>query len=134
MVNRKIEYDHSLFSISTTPRKELAIDCISSGLYVDGWSLCTALFYISIRPLKGRIAVCHYDEKPVAVMVILPWRQSNWIMCYVEPKFRRLGIGTLLFKRLNDVYKIDHLKLEHSKGKRGSIKFFSALGVNRNDS
>ena len=128
--------------IKTTPRKKLALDCLQHKLYVKGWSLRHVLHVIAVCPDDIKIAVAYENKVPIGVMIFYPWfsismlikgKKRWWAMCYVSKTHRRKGVGTVLFEHLTRKYKIDPSQLEHSKGKRGSISFFKALKIGRND-
>ena len=84
-------------------------------LTVNGWTL---RIYIN-QPELLLVNIAYYKGRIIGWLAII----GEHAMFYVHPKFRRMGIGTLLANRINKK------RYKCSVGVRGSDKFFESCKI-----
>jgi GNAT superfamily N-acetyltransferase len=126
----------SKLEFRTTPKKELLVTALENKLFIEGWGMQQAIRYALCDPKFFRrcyIAIAFIYTVPVAVMIWSPLCQDNWVMCYVKPQFRRLRIGTRLFRHMCKKYRRRKDDMIFGVGKRGSRKFFHSIKLRREE-
>lgn len=110
---------------SSDNRAALASEAMRARLYVPGWTLSICLNEIeqSIGSRKTSICVAYIDGVPVAVCVSEEWYTPGVpnVAVFVRKKYRRLGIGTKLIKRVVGA----KAKFDYQRGAQGSAEFFA---------
>ncbi len=103
----------------------LAADALRARLFVPGWVLCDELGAIKRgRPAeyyKTSIAVAYLNSIPIGVCISIQYigYDEPTAMVFVRKKYRRLGIGTKLFRKTTGG--------RGSGGVRGADKFWNKI-------
>jgi len=104
-------------------QKKLAAAALSNRLYVNGWSLQPVLLDIVDGMTVGEsLVVAFSNGEPVGVCLILNQRDRQpMTMTFVKRKYRRLGIGTQLFRR---AFGSTNAEFRYGQGTKETEKFF----------
>lgn len=102
----------------------LASEALRVRLYVPGWQLSFRLREIkqSMSSRKTSIGVAYVDGVPIGVCVSQQWHTPGvpTVTVFVRKKYRRLGIGTKLIKRVVGA----KTEFNYERGTDGSAEFF----------
>lgn len=120
-----------VFKTNVTVNK-LAKDCINEHLFVNGWELRKALDTLYLFDKKSwnevdvepyDISVAYDNNKAIAVMVLTDYSFNT----FVKQKYRRKGIGTLLYKEITKMTKRNYTVIPMRRGDKTSLNFFTSL-------
>lgn len=104
----------------------LASGALSAKLFIPGWRM--SMYLRQIKDLDDNedyivsIVVAYMDNVPIGVCISQRWyRYKNpYISVFVRKKYRRLGIGTKMVKRMMG----KKPGFRYERGIEGSAKFF----------
>lgn len=91
---------------TNTRMSELASEALQARLYVSGWMLNAELNDIKnsrdMDEYITSITIAYLDGKPIGVCTSRRWRRykNPIVMVFVRKKYRRLGIGTKMVKKI----------------------------------